>query len=250
MNPAPPSGLPGQLRAVSDRLTVPMPRKTRFLEELAADLQSLTYRLMADGLTPEEARRRAAEALLPDEHALAWLDRLHASGYRRLTRRWSQERLQQAERLLLALAFLALLVLEAKTILAADFTRYVSSFLWPVLGVGSALATMVLWKAFVLWIKRDHRRPRQGLRTLLTMSGAPVLVALVGVWLDVVRLAGAVQTNPELATPLVVRALIQDAAMLSIAILFMLVGGVGWLVFNQWLAIHEHAHKRVLSLDS
>ena len=249
MNALPPAGFSGQLRAVSDRLTVPMPSKIRFLEELASDLQSLTHRLVADGVPLEEARARAAEALLPDEHALAWLDGLHASEYRRLTLRWGSERLRRAERLLLAAAFFGLLVLEAKAIVGADFARYASSFLWPVLGVGSALVTMVLWKAFALWIKRDHGRPRSGLRALLALSAAPPAVALAGVWADVVHLAGALQANPDLAAPLLLRALIQDAAMLSIAILFMLFGGVAWLVFSQWLAIQEHAHRRVLSLD-
>jgi hypothetical protein len=250
MSTAPPTGFSGQLRAVSDRLTVPIPSKIRFLEELAADLQSLTHRLVADGLPPEEAQRRAAEALLPDEQALAWLDGVHASEYRRLTHRWGSERLRRAERLLLATAFFCLLVLEARAIFHADFARYASAFLWPVLGVGSGLVTMVLWKAFALWVKRDHGQPRRGLRALIALSAAPPAVALAGVWLDVVRLAGALQANPDLAGPLLLRALIQDAAILSIAILFMLFGGVAWLVFSQWLAIHEHAHRRVLSLDS
>lgn len=242
-------GASSALRSVSDRLAVPLPAKTRLLEEIASDLRSLSSRFVSDGLTPEEARRRAAEALLPDDETLAWLDRIHASGYRRVTERWSAERLRLAERILLVCCFVALVLVEARAILAADVTRYASPFLWIVVAAGAAVATAVVWNGFTLWVKGEHARARRAMRALLALSAAPVGVALAGTWFDVFRLAALLQERPALADVMVVRTLIQDAAMLSIAILFALVGAVGWLVFTQWIAVQEHAHRRALNMD-
>jgi hypothetical protein len=235
------------LRQLSDRITAPLPRKTRFLEELSGDVEALTRSLVADGFAPEDAYGRALEALVPDDETLRRLEGLHASRYRQITRGWSAERLRRTERLGLAGAFALLLTVQTAGILQADFLRYVSPFLWPVLASGAVVVLAVARKGFELWVKRDHTRPHGGLRALLMLSAAPVAVALVGVWFDVVGLAGLIQLNPELQRELVFRSLIQDAAMLSIALLFALFGALGWLLSSQWVAVQEDAHRRALS---
>ena len=237
------------LERLSNQLTTPLPRKTRFLRELTGDLQDLTRRFVSDGLTAEEARRRAFEALVPDDTAVAHLERVHRSWYRKQTRRWTDEGLRRFERTLLIGAFLVLLVAETGAILQVDFSGYVSAVLWPVVATGTGVVLLVLAKAFELWIKEEHRSPRRGLRALIGLSTAPSLIALIGLQLDVIRLAATLERSPELANALVVRSLIENCATLSIAILFGLVGGIGWLVFTQWIAIQEDAHRRALTFQ-
>ncbi len=234
------------LGGVSERLRAPLPRKTRFLRELSDDLEALTARFVADGLPTREARARAVEALVPDDATLARLDRLHASWYARVTGPLDGERLRRAERAALVACFALLLVVEARAVLAGGFVQYRSPFLWPVLMAGSLVVLAVAAKAFEFWIKRDHSAPRFGLRGLLGLSAAPLVVAACGTWFDVITLAGRLQQSPELADPLLLRTLIEEASMLSIALLFALFGGLGWLILNQWLAVHEHACQRAL----
>ncbi len=237
---------PGVLRQLSDRLRAPLPRKTRFLLELSGDVRALTLRLVEDGFTPEEAHRRALDALVPDDETLRRLEGLHRSWYRRATAGWTETRLKRAERMGLAAAFLLLLTIQTATILSADFVGYVSPFLWPVLASGAAVVLAVGRQAFRLWVKEDYVRPGAGLKRLLALSVLPPAVAAVGTWLDVVRLADLLTHRPELEQALVLRSLIQDAAMLAIAILFALLGGLGWLLLHQWSAIQEDAHRRAL----
>ena len=236
----------GVMQRISERIAVPLPRKTSFLQELSADVRALTRRLVDEGVAPDEAHRRALVALVPDDETLRRLESLHAPWYRKITRGWSPERLRRTERFGLAAAFLVILGVQTAAILQADFLRYVSPFLWPVLAAGTVVVLATLWKGFQLWVKADHADPRSGLRALLVLSAAPSAIAAVGTWVDVIQLAAVLQRNPELQQELVLRSLIQDAAMISIAILFALFGALGWLLFTQWVAIQEDAHRRAL----
>ena len=234
------------LRQLSDRLGSPLPRKTSFLHELSGDVRALTERLIEDGIAPEDARHRALVALVPDEETVRRLEALHAPWYRRITGRWSEEQLRRTERLGLAAAFMVILTVQTAAILQGDFLRYVSPFLWPVIAAGTVVVLATAWKAFQLWVKADHQSARSGLNRLLVVSAAPFAIAVIGTWVDVVQVAGILQRSPELQQELVLRSLIQDAAMISIAILFALFGGLGWLLFSWWVAYQEDAHQRAL----
>lgn len=236
----------GLLRQLSERISAPLPRKTSFLEELSGDVRALTRRLVEDGLSPEEAHRRALEALVPDDETVRRLEVLHAPWYLRITGRWDSDQLRRAERLGLAATFLVILTIQTVAILEAEFLRYVSPFLWPVLAAGSAVVLAAAKKGFELWVKGDHGTPRSGLRQLLVLSTFPFVIAIAGTWVDIVGVAGALELNPELAEELVVRSLIQDCAMIAIAILFALLGGLCWLLLSHWVAVHEAAHERAL----
>ena len=241
---------PAVIREVSERLSAPLPEKTRFLQELASDLRELTGRLMADGMSSEEARARATEALVPDAETTARLDHLYAPRYARVTRRWGAQRLRFAERGLLAVSFLALLLLQSAAILRTDLARYASPFLWPVIAAGSLVVVAVIGKGFEMWVKRDHAHLRGGLSTILGLAPVPTLIATVGMWADLHALASALELHPELARHLVIDSIGRDASLLAIAMLFGLFGAVGWLIASQWIAVQEDAHQRALALDS
>jgi hypothetical protein len=236
----------GLLRQLSDRFSAPLPRKTSFLEELSGDVRALTRRLVQEGLSPDEAHRRALEALVPDDETVRRLEVLHAPWYLRITGRWDSDQLRRAERLGMAATFFVILTIQTVAILQAEFLRYVSPFLWPVLAAGSAVVLAAAKKGFELWVKGDHGTPRSGLRQLLVLSTFPFAIAVAGIWVDVIEVSGAIQLNPELAQGLVVRTLIQDCAMLAIAILFALFGGLCWLLLTHWVAVQEDAHQRAL----
>ena len=237
------------LAAVSGQISAPLPAKTQFLRELAADLQELTARLQAEGVPGDEARRRAIDALVPDAETARRLERLPASRYVRATSHWSADRLRRIERALLALCFLGVLVVQTRALGAADFLGYRSPFLWPVLGAGALTVTAVAVKAFQLWVKADHREPRSGLRLIPLLSVAPFAIAVLGICVDGVIVSAALERTPELAGTHLLRSLIQAAARMAVALLFGLLGALGWLVPSQWVAVQEDAYRRTLALE-
>lgn len=236
------------LRRIEEKLTAPIPDRVRFLRELEHDLEALTRRLEAEGLPPETARARALESLAPDARALEELDRLHTPLYVRLTRRLDGRRLRFLERSALALATGGVLLVETLVLLQADLLSDRSPFLVPVLGLGALLFAAIAVKVFQLWIKGDHRRPEEGLGGILALSAAVLATGLGGVLVDVYRVAARLEQAPELAGALSLDWLVRDAALLSIAILIALAGGLAWFVLTQWLTLLSGARRDVLGI--
>jgi len=238
------------LRAVSDQMSVPLPRRTEFLRELRADLDALTDRLIAEGVSREEARRRATEALVPDEETLGRLEGIHASGYQRLMSGLGDARLRRFERTALAIAMAVVVVSGVVLLLRVGVLEDASTFLWPVLAAGSVLAAVCFAKAFQLWIKGDHAAPRRGLWHVPFLAGGTLLVAAAGVLRDVILLSATLERTPELAADLLRGALARETTLLAVSLLIAMAGAAFWLIANQWIALVEDAHERALRIDA
>ena len=236
------------LREVERRLELPIPDRVRILRELEYDLEELCARLVAGGLSPEVARGRAVQALVPDRAALSALDLLHTPWYRRVTQHLTTDRLRLAERLALAIATASVVIVQAVMLLRVDLLRDPSPFLWPVLGMGVVLFATVVTKVFTLWVKGDHRTPSQGLSTILALAGATVLTGIGGMLYDLYRLAAALERAPELADMVAGEWLLRDLTLLSVSILLALGGGLAWFVLNQWLGFVDAARRDALGL--
>lgn len=236
------------LREVGQGLALPLPRRVRILRELSYDLESLTDLLMGQGVAAEEAYRRAAQALVPDGVALSQLGRLHASWYQRRTRGLAPDRLRKAERGGLALATLAVLVGEGYALRRADLFGDPSPFLVPVLAAGAVLFALILAKAFELFIKGDHTRPRSGLATILVAAGTTLGLGVGGTVFDLYRLASTLEISPEVAEALAPLWLARSAVLLTVALMLSMVGALGWFVLVQWVSLAEGAHREILGL--
>lgn len=236
------------LREVERDLRIPIPDRVRILRELEFDLEEFCDRLVAHGLPADEARIRALEALVPDGTALRELDLLHASLYGRITRRLSGDHLRVLERSALAVATASVLLVQALTLVRANLLRDPSPFLWPVLGLGALLFAAITAKVFELWVKGDHSTPGRGLSGILALAGTTLAAGICGTFVDLYRLAGFLESAPELAATLASQWLVRDSALLSVSILLSLAGGLTWFVLTQWLTLVSVAHRDVLGL--
>ena len=237
------------LREVERGMALPIPERIRILRELEYDLEELWGRLVADGLPAEEAHRQALDALVPDSGTLGELDRLHTPLYKRWTRDLTPGHLRLAERSALVLATTSVLLAQAVTLVRADLLRNPSPFLWPVLVIGAFVFALVVAKVFQLWIKGDHAHPGRGLGGILALSGLILAIGIGGMIFDLYRLAGILERTPELAGNLTSDWLVRDSALLSVAILLALAGGLAWFVLSQWLALVSGARRELLGLS-
>jgi hypothetical protein len=225
---------------------MPLPTQTRILRELEADLEDLAAQLIEAGIEPGEARRRAEEALVPDGAAVSALTRIHETAYRRLTRRFPAERVLRLERQGFLACTGALLLVQGALLAGTDLLAYASPFLWPVLFLGSLSAALALWKAFELWVKRDHARMRRGVDGLLGLAVVTMTVGATGVVLDLSRLAATVEKNPELLGSILPFWLIREAGLLAASLLIALGGGLAWFVLSQWIVHVETEHRELV----
>jgi hypothetical protein len=237
------------LQEVERGLALPIPERLRILRELEFDLEELWGRLVADGIPTEEARRRALDALVPDTGTLEELDRLHTPLYRRLTRHLTPGRLMLAERSALVLATTSVLLAQGITLLRANLLQDPSPFMWPVLAMSAPLFATVVAKAFQLWIKRAHAHPERGLSTILVVSGLILVMGIGGMFFDLYRLSAVLERTPELIGDLAAVWLVRDSALVSVAILLALAGGLAWFVLSKWLAIVSGDRRELLGLN-
>ncbi|NNF11929.1 MAG: hypothetical protein HKN72_01820 [Gemmatimonadetes bacterium] len=238
-------GVPS-LSAVASNPRLPLPARTRIVTELSDDLRALRRRLVAQGLPPEEADRRAAEVLVPTGPALRELEDLARPYYLRLVAPFAPERLRMVERWVLVLATVLLLAVEGATLLGAGLLSNPSLYLWPVLAAGTAMLAIVLAKAFQLWIKGAHEHPRRGVTSIAVLAGLTLSIGSAGVVLGLLELAMAVEAAPGRAVELTISWLFRDAALLSTAIILAVMGGLGWLALDSWITWVEQAHAEAL----
>jgi hypothetical protein len=238
------------LREVERGLALPIPDRIRILRELESDLEELMDRLVDEGFPPEEARTLALEALVPNAETLKALGDLHSPLYRQLTRHLSTGRVRKAERYALGLSTAGVLLVQTVTLLRADLLQDPSPFLVPVLLTGAFLSALVFWKAFRFWIKKDHISPGRGLGAILGISGTVLALGFGGLIFDFYRLAVVLERSPELAQTLVAVWLMRDAALLSVAIILAMAGGLAWFVLSQWLTRVSGARRDLLGLGS
>jgi hypothetical protein len=243
-----PAGRPflADLRRLESELAVPIPDRLRFLRELEYDLEELRDGLVARGMAADEARRHALEALFPDAGTVGELGWLHAPLYRRVTASVRADRLRALERGALAVATASVVVVQATLLLRADLLDRPSPFLWPVLVLVGLLFALCAAKAFELWIERDHGAPLRGLGAILQLAGGVLATAFLGVLVDTYRLAATLEASPALANALGPRWLVRECALLSVATLAALAGGVTWFVLSQWVSGVSGARSELL----
>jgi hypothetical protein len=211
-------------------------------------LHALTERLVADGVAPNEARQRAAHALVPDEQTLRALERLHEPLYVRLTRRIDPSRLRTLERRGLVAAAVFMVGASGLALASANVVDAVSRFQWPVMMVGGLTFAAGLAKAFEIWIKGDHSRIRRGLTAILFLSLSQLAIVTVGIMADLYVAASMVESAPAQVEAITLGWIFSSSLLMATGLLFGLAGTLGWFVIDHWVTHIETAHQEVLGL--
>lgn len=235
------------LRELEAGLALPIPDRIRILRELEFDLEELFRSFLDQGVPVEEARDRAVRTLVPDRRSLSRLAALHAPLYRRLTRGLPEDRLRRAERWALVATAGLVLALETLAVSRLEVFSDPSPFLFPVVGLGALMLSLAAANAFRLWIRGDSADPgAPGLGALLALTGAILLVGVLGAVADFHALAGVLEKTPGLASTLLLPWVVRSCGLLAVALLLSLAGGLIWLVLAQWLALASHARMETL----
>lgn len=238
------------LREVERELTVPLPERVRILQELEFDLEEFQERLVAEGLSERDAREKALDVLVPHGVALQALESVHEPIYVRVTRRLRGIQLEVLERRLLLLSVAMVLLAETVALFQADLLDDPSPFLLPLLVVGGVLFAATTAKTFQLLIKRDHAAPQSGLGAILGLSIVTLGIGLGGTIFDLYRLAAVLEREPALAETVAIGWLIRDAALLAVALILSLAGGLAWFLLKQWVVTLTSARADALGLKT
>ena len=174
------------LKRINDKLDLPQPAKSRIVLEIAADLDDL-YRIYRDqGLSEEEALRKAQEKFDIDDEALSELVQIHQSSFRRMMDKITEQGQTRWERIVLIIAVLLIVIISTRVIFTTPFFLEASKFVWPLLGIAFCVFILFFIKFYNIYIKKDHKlkRLRRGLSLLLFLAGCSLAVGVFGYYME------------------------------------------------------------------
>lgn len=237
-----------ELREIAAALDLPGPARARILLELGGDMDDMRYALVAGGMTPEEARRRTVDVLVPEPAALAALAGQHRPFYRRFTDGLADPMRHRLERAGLIAGVASMLTLGL--VVLGDFDLLVdpAPTTIPLLALGAALGGLGLWKLFEVHVRRDHRprRLRRGLGGLPLVATAALVLALGGVAVDFYVVAGHLEAGATDRASLLLGWLRRDAAMASLGLIVGSLAIALWIWLSASIARVEQAEADVL----
>ncbi len=238
------------MRRISSELSLPEPTRSRILLEMASDLEALYEHYRARGVEEEEALRRTEEKLLASPEALQHLVAVHTTGYQRWLS-YAAGRLRSGfELLLFALGVLPMLAIAGLAVIAPDRGISPPFLLWPLLGIGTAIAAITLWKAYQLLVRRARRAAdlHRGLFTLLFLGVISPVLAGLAFLVSLYRMAIGFGWGDmsESAMLLAAERMVQDATLLSAGLLLGIGAGLVWFVLARRIAAIEQAESAAL----
>lgn len=237
-----------ELREIAAALDLPGPVRARILLELGGDLDDMRDALVAGGMAPEEARRRAVDILVPVPAALAALAGHHRPFYQRLADGLADPVRHRLERVGLIAGVAALLGFGLVVLSDFDVLVDPAPATMPLLALGAALGGLGLWKLFELHVRRDHRpgRLRRGLGWLPVVATAAIVLALGGVAVDLYVVAGHLQAGAADQMSVLLAWLRRDAAMASLGLIVGSLAIALWIWLSAAIARVEQAEADVL----
>ena len=236
------------LSQTSRRLNLPPHITSRVVLELAADLEDLFDHYSAQGLSEEEATARALESAELSDEAVARLVEVHTSPTGRLVERIEERTRTPWERLMLLLITLFLTIGIGREMFTAGFFSGTSLFLWPVAAAAAAGLVLVLWKIYGLFIvkDRDPRRLHSGLPSVLGLAALSVLLAFLGVLVEMHQAALSVESTAQSLAEQSILCVARIAPMIVFSLTSAIVLAVAWFALSSRVGRLEQTRAAML----
>lgn len=236
------------LGALSDRLDLPQPARSRLLIEIADDLEDLFEHHRRQGLSEAEARRRAIETCDLSDEALQGLATVHASGIRRLLDRLGEQAGSRGEWLLFLMSMLCALAVGIPTVLTSNVIGSASLAVWPILACAAGALLLAAWRLHVVFVRRDHRprRLRRGLHAILALALVGLVLGVCDYVLETYLTALAIRADVDHLFPLLVLWLQRVTAMWIVCLLATIVSATFWFVLARKVACIERLEAAAL----
>jgi hypothetical protein len=240
------------LRALSDRLDLPQPARSRILVEVSGDLEALFESYRGRGLSAEEAEREALARIDLSSEALEALVRVHGGWFRRFVDALAHRAGALWERVLLVLLIVGSVALSGGLLQAVPMSRAAGPWLVPVGCAAVGALIVAVWKAWELLLLGDHRpsRLRRGLDALLGLSVLQMFLAFTGLWLTAIGATGSIAGDPMQAGTLTMRWLERSLALLIPGLGVALLSGLVWFFLLMKVVSIEHQEATALLADS
>lgn len=215
---------------------------------MGADLEALFEHFRARGLDDEEAARRAEQRMLASPEALQHLVRVHTTGYQRWLSRAAGRLRRGMDLLLLGLGVAPVLVAVLLALAARVDEVRGEPLSWLLLAAAVPIASISLWKAWQLFVRRERSLPRlhRGLFTLLFLGVETVALGALSALLSLHAFALEAMQAGGPAQAAVAQRVAGSASLLAVGLLLGLGAGLVWFVLANRVAAIEQAESAAL----
>jgi len=236
------------MRQIARRLDLPQPFRARVLLEIAADLHDLERHFLDQGLSEEEAQRRAIEHCDLSDEAISGLVRVHAGGYRRFLERLGAQARTRWERLFLAVILVFVALTSGRLVLTAGVFRAASAFVWPVLASTFLAVSVLVVKYHAAFLRQSHdsRRLRAGLTLAPGLATANLMIGMTGLWLGLYLAARRTALDSDHALTHVRGWMLSGSATLIVSLVSALLIAILWFVLARKIARIEESEAEIL----
>ncbi len=222
------------LKQMNERLDLPQPTKSRILLEIASDLEDLYQLFLKQGLSRQDALKKAEEKFDVSDEALQELVEIHESTFRKLLGRISEQAQTRWERIILIALMLFVAGFSRMEIFSGNFFRQASGFVWPIVGLSFGTLVLAMQQIYKLYIKKDHdvKKLHDGLPWLLALGGASVLVGIYGWVLELYRSVLLIMGDVQMMLLYITRWAISCSAMMIVSLFAAIMAGLAWFILT------------------
>jgi len=240
------------IKEINNRLDVPQPARSRVLLEIAADLEGMYDHYRKQGLSSQDARRRAIDHCDLSDDTLQELIHIHTSVWRRFMDRFSDQAQTRWERALLVVLLVCVAAAAGPLIVSVGVFKVAHPLVWLALGVTAAAVVFSGSKFYLAFIKQDHdaRRLRAGLSALLVAAGADLLIGVYGNWMGLFRATRRAAGDLDRFWFFAVEWLLEGSSLLVVSFTAATLTALLWYVLANKVARVEQAEAAALIADN
>lgn len=178
------------LEGINNKLEIPQPMKSRIILEIAADLEDLYQHYRKQGINEDTAAKKAQEKIDFSNEALRQLTHIHASSLQKYLDKLSEHAQTRWERSFLGIIFLTICVPSVYQLVATDFFRNASLFIWPILLIHVFAIFIFILKSYQIFIKKDHAKYKiyKGLSLIFISAAGSFFVTICGYFIELYSL--------------------------------------------------------------
>ena len=182
---------------LSRKLDVPQPKKSRILQEIAADMEDMYDYHIQSGFSMKESLKAVEENYTFSDESISELINIHEPLMQRIFNKLQGQIKTRTEKISLMILMTIIAVSAFYAMVMTPFFKTSSTMIWPVLGIGFYAITLSCIKFYRLFTRtgKGYWRMRSGLSKILFLEGLVLFISMWGYFYEYLKNGPLIPTS-------------------------------------------------------